>query len=109
MTVRCCMRALASWYAAGQNSSYPWHRKDWRRRVHKQELLTISSQPQQVEAVLDSFAHYRLLTLDHDPATGAPTVEVAHEALLRTWGRLKTWISQSREDLRLHRRLLAAV
>lgn len=34
-------------------------------------------------------AAHRLLTFDRDPMTRGPTVEVAHEALLREWGRLR--------------------
>ena len=37
-----------------------------------------------------------------------PTVEVAHEALIRTWARLRQWLDASRDDLRLQRRLTAA-
>ncbi|MBA3429316.1 MAG: hypothetical protein H0U07_12205, partial [Actinobacteria bacterium] len=40
--------------------------------------------------------------------TGSPTIEVAHEALLREWARLRGWIDAAREDVRLHRRLSAA-
>jgi WD40 repeat protein len=36
-------------------------------------------------------------------------VEVAHEALLSHWERLRTWIDDRRDDLVLHRRLVAAV
>ncbi len=39
--------------------------------------------------------------------TDEKTVEVAHEALLSEWGRLKEWIEQDRENLRLSRRLEA--
>jgi WD40 repeat protein len=37
--------------------------------------------------------------------TREPTVEVAHEALLRAWPRLRGWVDSAREDLRNHRRL----
>src|SRR5262249_35358949 len=40
--------------------------------------------------------------------TGSPTIEVAHEALLREWSRLRRWIDSAREDVRMHRRLAAA-
>ena len=35
-----------------------------------------------------AFGTSRLLSFDRDPRTGTPTVEVAHEALLREWARL---------------------
>jgi hypothetical protein len=49
-----------------------------------------------------------LLSFDREPLTRSPTVEVAHEALLAQWGRLRAWISERREDLLLHRRLVEA-
>ncbi len=39
----------------------------------------------------------RLLTTDRDPASREPTVEVAHEALLRDWPRLRDWLVEDRE------------
>ena len=58
--------------------------------------------------MIDTYSQYRLLTFDHDPTTRGPTVEVAHEALIRTWTRLRQWLDASRDDLRLQRRLTAA-
>ncbi len=58
-----------------------------------------------VGAVLKSFGEARLLSFDRDPTTRGPTVEVAHEALLREWNRLRRWLDESREDLRLQRLL----
>jgi len=62
-----------------------------------------------VNAVLESFGSARLLSFDHDPLSRVPTVEVAHEALLREWGRLKEWLVDSRTDIRLERLLSNAV
>ena len=36
----------------------------------------------------------RLLTADKAPAGGQPTVEVSHEALLRAWPRLRSWLKE---------------
>ena len=47
-----------------------------------------------LQEVIDAFARYRLLALDRDPTTGSPTVEVAHEALLVEWHRLRDWIDE---------------
>ena len=60
-----------------------------------------------IDTVLERFGTARLLTFDHDPRTRAPTVELAHEALIRTWSRLHEWIETSREMLRVQRRLAA--
>ncbi len=57
---------------------------------------------------LDAFGRARLLFFDHDPATRGPTVEIAHEALLRAWPRLRGWLDEDRAALRLSRLLTAA-
>jgi len=60
--------------------------------------------------VIDLYGRYRLLTFDRDPSSRVPTVEVAHEALIHSWSRLRAWIDASREDVRVQRRLgIAAV
>jgi WD40 repeat protein/transcriptional regulator with XRE-family HTH domain len=61
-----------------------------------------------LERVLDLYGRYRMLTFDRDPRTGEPTVEVAHEALLSSWPRLRGWLDASREQLLVQRRLLAS-
>ncbi|MCL4299715.1 MAG: protein kinase [Anaerolineae bacterium] len=61
-----------------------------------------------ISQVIDLFGKHRLLSFDHDPITRGPTVEVAHEALLREWGRLREWLDASRNDIRMQR-LLAIV
>lgn len=81
--------------------------EDTRRRVLQNELMSLGD-PRIVEDVLDRFGRYRLLTFDHDDITRTATVEVAHEALIRQWERLRDWLNESREDLRLERRLLHA-
>ncbi len=50
--------------------------------------------------VLDRYGDARLLTFDRDTASREPTVEVAHEALLREWPRLPTWLAEDMELLR---------
>lgn len=80
-----------------------------RRRVAVRELLDLELDPVAVQEVLDRFGSHRLLTFDRDPATGAPTVEVAHEALLTGWDRLRDWIEDHRGDLDRQRALRAAV
>ncbi len=81
--------------------------EDTRRRVRQSELATIAN-TQSLEHILDLYGRFRLLTFDRDPATRSPTVEVAHEALLRSWGRLRDWIESNREDMIIHRRLSLA-
>ncbi|MFJ4790253.1 hypothetical protein [Streptomyces sp. NPDC088794] len=52
--------------------------------------------------VLEHLVRARLLTVDGD------TVDLAHEALIGAWPRLRAWIDEDRERLRLHRRLTEA-
>jgi WD40 repeat protein/DNA-binding XRE family transcriptional regulator len=61
-----------------------------------------------MDAVMELYGRYRLLTFDRDPITRGPTVEVAHEALIGSWGRLREWLDASREELRVQRRLMLA-
>lgn len=81
--------------------------EDTRRRVLRSELSALSD-PAVVEQVIESFGRSRLLSLDHDPASREPTVEVAHEALIREWTRLSAWVEDSRDELRVHRQVTQA-
>ncbi|MBE2269545.1 MAG: HEAT repeat domain-containing protein [Anaerolinea sp.] len=55
---------------------------------------------------VDALVKARLLQTDRDEE-GA-TLEVAHEALLRTWKRLVEWIAATAEDIRLLQKVSAA-
>jgi WD40 repeat protein/DNA-binding SARP family transcriptional activator len=82
--------------------------EDTRRRVPRTELGAVEVAPEAIDAAVDAFGARRLLTFDRDPVTRGPTVEVAHEALLREWARLHGWIEAARDDVRAHQRLAAA-
>jgi WD40 repeat protein/serine/threonine protein kinase/two-component SAPR family response regulator/energy-coupling factor transporter ATP-binding protein EcfA2 len=97
--------------------------EDTRRRTLRTELeaLYIHGQPDgatsdsptdnapsPISPVIDLFGQHRLLSFDRDPLTRSPTVEVAHEALLREWPRLRDWLVESRHDVRMQRLLAAA-
>jgi WD40 repeat protein/serine/threonine protein kinase len=62
-----------------------------------------------MESIIDTFGQYRLLTFDRDPVTRSPTVEVAHEALIREWDRLRQWLDEDREFLMWQQRLRAGL
>ncbi|HRE48108.1 MAG TPA: protein kinase [Aggregatilineales bacterium] len=81
--------------------------EDTRRRARQTEF-SAAVNASLIQAVMDTFAKYRLLTFDRDPETRIPTVEVAHEALIRTWSRLREWLDTNREAIRTGRRLSAA-
>ncbi len=72
--------------------------EDTKRRVARGEL----ADDPDTGLVLDLFARARLITLDHD------SVEIAHEAMIASWPRLRGWLAEDREGLRLHRELTEA-
>ncbi len=69
---------------------------DVRRRV---PIADLGADASMVVAV-EQFTAARLLTVGRDVTTREPTVEVAHEALLREWTRLAGWLEEDRELLR---------
>ncbi|MET0458319.1 MAG: BTAD domain-containing putative transcriptional regulator, partial [Ilumatobacteraceae bacterium] len=73
--------------------------EDTRHRALLGELVAVPA------PVIDAYGAARLLTFDVVPATREPTVEVAHEALLRHWPRLRAWLDSDRDGLRLRRHL----
>jgi basic membrane lipoprotein Med (substrate-binding protein (PBP1-ABC) superfamily)/DNA-binding SARP family transcriptional activator len=83
--------------------------RDVRRRATASELTALHLDPVDTADVLDRFGRHRLLTFDRDPASGEATVEVAHEALLEAWSRMRSWIDDHRADLRQLEKLTAAV
>ncbi len=76
------------------------------RRVLHAELLSATIDPDRLDDIIDTYVDYRLLTLDHDPASRRPTVELAHEAIIHAWDRLQAWLEESASDLNMHRQLI---
>ncbi|WP_344306556.1 hypothetical protein [Fodinicola feengrottensis] len=73
--------------------------EDTRRRIDRAELCT--DRPQ-VEVLLERLVAARLITVD------AQWIEVTHEALIRSWPRLREWLAEDRDGLRIHRSLTVA-
>jgi WD40 repeat protein len=67
----------------------------------------VSSQTfeEQGRAVTQVLAEARLVTLGTDETSGEVTVELSHEALINEWGRLRAWLDEDREVLRLRQQL----
>lgn len=80
--------------------------EDTRRQALRAELVSLDDAHMPV--VIDRFGQARLLTFDHEPVSRAPTVEVAHEAIIRSWVTLRSWLDESRADLRQQRILASA-
>ena len=73
---------------------------DSRRRVASDELVPEgATSPDGVNALLERLAEARLVTLSDGSA------EVAHEALIREWPRLRRWLEEDRAGIRAHRQL----
>ncbi|QDQ15960.1 hypothetical protein [Streptomyces spectabilis] len=70
--------------------------QDTRRTVERTELGS------DCDAVLERLVAARLLTVD------GTRVDLAHEALISAWPRLRRWVETDRERLRLHRALTEA-
>ena len=81
---------------------------DTRRRALLSELKSIEGTEGEVDDMLRAFARHRLLSFDRDPASRAPTVEIAHESLIGAWGRLESWIDEARADIQARARLTMA-
>jgi hypothetical protein len=79
-----------------------------RRTVPYRDFIAIDSMgydPKSgAKGFVDLFVEQRLLVADTDPQ-GEVTVSVAHEALLREWQRVKEWLTENREFLRMRDRL----
>ena len=73
--------------------------EDTRRRVPVDELVPENTSSASVHELLQRLADARLVTLDDGSA------EVAHEALIREWPRLRGWLDEDRAGARVHREL----
>lgn len=80
-----------------------------RRRVRRAELESLGHNRADLDTVLGTLIDQRLLISDRDPKTRGPTVEIAHEALLREWPRLAEWVDDQRDALVLGRRFRRAL
>ena len=76
--------------------------QDTRRRAAPAECARRDEDVRVVEHVLQTLADARLIT------TAEGAIDVAHEALIREWPRLREWLLEDRESLRLHRHLTSA-
>jgi DNA-binding SARP family transcriptional activator/ABC-type glycerol-3-phosphate transport system substrate-binding protein len=72
-----------------------------RRVVALDDLRLPGIDPDVAHAVQEQLVRGRLLAHDRESPSGRPTVEVAHEAVLRAWPRCAAWIQQARGDIRM--------
>lgn len=76
--------------------------QETRRRASLEELISSSDQVESIEKVINLLAESRLITVESNG------IEVAHEALIREWPKLRGWLEENREGLRIHHRLTDA-
>lgn len=76
-------------------------RRDTRRRVSFKDLIPVQSDPEVIKELVKRLADAVLLVTSHNPHTGEDEVEVAHEALIRYWDKLRNWLDEDREELRI--------
>ena len=76
--------------------------EDTRRIASLQELHSIVADKALIDEVVEELVQARLIIVDDEQ------VQVAHEALIRRWPRLCSWIDEDRERLSFFRRLTRA-
>ena len=79
--------------------------RDTRRRISLEQLLLSEEQKAAARELLDRLAGARLVTADRRTEDQAETYEVAHEALISNWERLRDWLDVEREQIRFRRQL----
>jgi hypothetical protein len=81
--------------------------EDTKRRAPMQELVSLSGTSSAEEEIVQKLVNACLLTTEGDLSQNA-FVEVAHEALIRSWPQLRKWIEADRAGLRTRTRLTEA-
>jgi tetratricopeptide (TPR) repeat protein len=79
-----------------------------RRTVPYRDFIASNGLKSGAKGFVDLFIQKRLFVSDTDPH-GEVNVSVAHEALLREWQRIRDWLSENREFLRMRDRLDSSV
>jgi WD40 repeat protein len=90
-----CRRLMLRLVTPGEGTS------DTRHRL-PMSALDREQDPETGRKVVAEMTDARLLTVDRD------SLEIAHEALLQSWPRLRRWIDDAREDLRTRQRIAHA-
>jgi hypothetical protein len=78
--------------------------EDWRhagRPVAMKDLVPAGRDPAPTERLVNRLEDGRLLATRRNLVTGQAEVTVAHEALIAHWPRLRAWLAEDREVLRL--------
>jgi len=87
------------------DAAEPEARRDTRRRASLEDLTPAGGQPPLTRRVVTALADAKLVVTSAAPGTGRVEVEVAHEALIRHWARLRAWLDEVRDSERLVSRI----
>ena len=82
--------------------------EDTRRRVLKHDLVTSQHSEALIDEVVRQLADEKLVVTSELVGKGGPSgraavVDVAHEALIRHWPKLRQWVNENRHALRTQR------
>ena len=94
---RCTRRSTRPNAPRARGSVRPARRAGGRRSRHTSPSPRSASCRPRARATAERFVAARLLVSDREAATREPVVEVAHEALLTRWPRLRAWIEDDRQ------------
>jgi hypothetical protein len=83
-------------------------RRDTRQRVLLSSLVPAEGNESSTKALVALLANVRLVVTSINARTGKEEVEIAHEALIRYWPKLRDWLDRDRMGLIMHRRLTRA-
>jgi hypothetical protein len=75
-------------------------RRDTRRRLPLVELVPAKRDPELTKALIKQLADAVLVVTSLNKVTGQAEVEVAHEAIIRHWARLRSWLDEDLKALR---------
>jgi formylglycine-generating enzyme required for sulfatase activity len=67
--------------------------------VPRRRVARLSEIPAEAHPLIERLVEQRLLSTDMNKDTGEPTIEAAHEALLRQWGLLQGWLTENAGQL----------
>jgi hypothetical protein len=76
-------------------------RRDTRRRVSISDLVPAGTEANETKALVKKLADAVLVVTSRNEVTGQEEVEVAHEALIGYWGKLRAWLDEDLANLRL--------
>ncbi|NEO73114.1 caspase family protein, partial [Moorena sp. SIO3H5] len=87
--------------------------EDTRRRVLKPNLVNQRYNEELIDTVVQKLADEKLVVTTEMVGKGGGServavVDVAHEALIRHWSLLRSWISENRDGMRIARKIEAA-